>query len=423
MKKLFWSLIFFLLSVGSSFAQIYSSTPEPLAARDAFERWRVSSPQSLFDAQFTYGLQPLLYDTITVGSNVTISHSGNDRLVKMKFASSPIGSVVAMQSFEHIRYQPGKSQQVFITFNMWGGQSDVVKFAGYSDGENGIEFIMNGETPTFRILSTTGKGGQAVAQSSWNIDKMDGTGVSGDSLDLTKVQILVIDFQALYVGRVRVGFDIDGKVKYAHEFLHANDGGQYPYIATANLPIRIGMSSSATVTDSLYFICTSVISEGGQEVVSGFPFSTTATVTAASGADTHILSVQPNTTFNGEINRIKFLLESIELTVTGANPVQWKLVVGQALSGTSTADVNATYSAFETVTGTVSGSPALVLKGGVVAATSQNKSSMLQETTVRVPITLDHEGLQRDLGRLTLLAQGIGGTSAVYATFNWIEIR
>jgi hypothetical protein len=93
------------------------------------------------------------------------------------------------------------------------------------------------------------------------------------------------------------------------------------------------------------------------------------------------------------------------------------------LTGTSTIAVNENYSAFQTVTGTLSGSPGIILKQGVVAATRQNKSSSLKETTVRIPITLDHEGLQRDLGRLTLIAQGVGGTSVTYATFNWIEIR
>lgn len=422
MKRLLTLFAFFFYVVSAS-AQVYSAIPEPAAARDAFERWRVSSPQTLYDAQFTYGLQPLLFDTITVGSNITIAHDATNRLAKMQFASSPSGSTVAMQSFEFIRYQPGKSQQIFVTFNLWGGQSNVVKFAGYSDGENGIEFLMNGTTPTFRILSSTDKGTQTVAQSNWNIDKLDGTGVSGDSLDLTKLQILVIDFQALYVGRVRVGFDIDGQVKYAHEFLHANDGGQYPYFATANLPIRVGMTSSATVTDSLYFICSTVISEGGQEDTGGYPFSYYRTLTAASGVDSAIINIQPKTTFNSIENHSKLKLESIDIAVTGANPILWKLCVGQALTGTTTADINTTYSGAQAVIGTPSGSPSIVLEQGILPASSQTRSSISKESTIRLPITLGHDGSQRDLGRITLLVQGIGGTSAVHATLNWVEIR
>lgn len=416
-------LISFLFTATLSFAQIYSALPEPSAARDAFQRWRVSNPETLFDAQLTYDLQPLLFDTITVGSNTSITYDDVNHVADMKFASSPTGSTVAMQSFEYIRYQPGKSQQVFVTFNMWGGQSNVVKFAGYSDGTDGIEFIMDGVTPKIRILSSTSESTETVTQASWNLDKLDGTGVSGDSLDLTKVQILVIDFQALYVGRVRVGFDIDGEISYAHEFRHANDGDQYPYFANANLPVRVGMSSSATVSDSLYFICSAVISEGGQEIVSGFPFSALATVTAANATDTHLLSLQPRTTFNSQINRTKFVLESIDITVTGASPVIWKLCVGQELTGASTSNVNATYSAMQTVTGTLSGSPAMVINQGVIPATAQVKSGLSKSTTVRVPITLDHEGAVRDLGRLTLLVQGIGGTSVTYGVLNWIEIR
>jgi hypothetical protein len=307
---------------------------------------------------------------------------------------------------------------------MGTGVANVVKFAGYSDGSNGVEFRLSGSTKSFSILSNTDLGDETVIQQNWNLDKLDGTGDSGYDLDLNKTQILIIDLQALYVGRVRVGFDIDGTIVYAHEFLHSNRIS-FPYIQTASLPVRCGMSCTATVSATMDFICSSVISEGGQEEIAGFSFSTSGSVTAGDDARTHILSVRPKTTFNSIVNRSKFILESIELLVTGNNPVKWELCLGQAISGTTTYnDVNATYSGFEYNTaGTISGSPAVVLASGYTSASNQSKGTTSLKLANKSPITLDAAGAVRALGTLTVLVTGLGATSACQCSLNWRELR
>lgn len=391
---------------------------------DSFSRLRVSNPQPLFDAQFTYNLRPMLYESITNGSGATITHDSTNRMALMTFSSTATGGKSYMQSYEYLRYQPGKSQLVFVTFNFIAQVANTLKFAGYSDGTNGIEFQNNGTQNQLVLYSASTNGNQIIAQSAWNLDKLDGTGTSGYTLDITKTQILVIDLQALYVGRVRVGFDIDGKIIYVHQFLHSNRIAN-PYIQTANLPIRCGMTCTGTVSTTMNFICASVNSEGGQEDVAGNTFSIEGTVTAASGARTHILSVRPKTTFNSITNRAKFQLESIDILVTGINPVEWELCLGDVITGTTTFnDVNTTYSAFEYNTaGTTSGTPSIVIAQGYVAASASVKSVTSAKLSQKYPITLDAAGAVRSLGTLTLLVSGIGGTSATRASFNWREVR
>jgi hypothetical protein len=224
---------------------------------------------------------------------------------------------------------------------------------------------------------------------------------------------------------VRVGFDIDGVIVPAHSFLHAN-GVTLPYIQYASLPVRVGMMATANgATATMRFICAAVLSEGGQEENGGIPFSVEGTVTAASGTDTHILSVRPLTTFNSIQNRAKVILDSVDLLVTGNQPVLWKLVAGQALTAPSFAAVNATYSAVEAHAGagTLSGSPAVVIQQGYVAASATTKSASNPRVAGRIPITLDAAGAVRALGTITVLVQGIGGTSACRAVLNWRELR
>ena len=304
--------------------------------------------------------------------------------------------------------------------------ANTTKFVGLSDGVNGFELQQAGATVQFAILSGTANGNQTVAKASWNLDKLDGTGPSGLTLDLTKTQIFAVDYQALYVGRVRMGFDIGGVIVYAHEFRHANLVAA-PYIQYASLPVRCGMTCTGTVSTTMRFICAAVMSENSQAGAGGIPHTmlSSLALSAGNGVDTHALSIRPKLLFNGLANRTKYVLDDFHLSVSGNSPVLWKLVIGQALSGTTSFnDVNATYSSVEYNTaGTASGSPAMVLSQGVVAASAQSKGDTAHQLNARIPITLDVAGAHRANGTLTLLVQGLGGISACVAGLNWTELR
>jgi hypothetical protein len=392
---------------------------------DSFSRLRVSSAAYIFDGQLTYDLQPILFEQITSGSGTTITHDATNRMAVLNFASTPSGGQAIMQTFEHFRYTPGRSQLCFITFDFNGATANTLKFAGYSDGTNGIEFQNTGSVNRFAVLSATGNGNQIVNQSSWNIDRLDGTGNSGLTLDITKTQILVIDLQALYVGRVRVGFDIEGKVIYVHQFTHANKL-TVPYIATANLPVRVGMTCTGTSTTTMNYICCSVIKEDGNSIAEGYHHTQDSPVTTVgNNTRTHVLSIQPKTTFNGITNRTKFILNNINLIVTGNGPVHWELCLGDVLTGTTTFnDVNTTYSGMQFNTaGTTSGTPAIVLACGFVAASAQAKGAERTSAELKYPICLNAAGAARPLGRLTLLVSGVNAPSACVASITWTEIR
>lgn len=393
---------------------------------DAFSRLRVSNPLILHNSQFTYDLAPIIMEQITNGSGAAITYDATNRQALMTFSSTPTGGKAFMQSFEYLPYQPGRSQLIFVTFNMIAAVANTLKFAGYSDGVNGVEFQNNGTVNQFVIYSATGAGNETVTQSSWSLDKLDGTGSSGYTLDITKTQILVIDIQALYVGRVRIGFDIGGQIVYAHEFMHANLFAQ-PYIQSANLPVRCGMTCTGTVSTTMNFICSAVISEGGTEDINvfGYTFQQDSGAVSVGTGGTHLLSLRPKTTFNGITNRTRVAYIDVEIYNGGNAPVQWQLCVGQAISGTTTYNnVNATYSSSEyNVLGTLSGSPAIVIDGGFVASSGGSKGVTNTAIVSRYPITLDAAGLQRSLGTLTLKCTSLSGTQTVYASVKFREIR
>ncbi len=393
---------------------------------DAFNRLRVSNPLILFNSQFTYDLAPIIVEQITNGTGATISHDTTNRCALMTFSSTPTGGKAYMQSYEYLPYQPGRSQLIFVTFNMISAVANTLKFAGYSDGVNGIEFQLNGTTRQFVIYSGSSAGNETVTQSSWNLDKLDGTGASGITLDITKTQILIIDIQALYVGRVRVGFDIGGQIIYCHEFNHANLISS-PYIQTANLPVRCGMTCTGTVSTTMNFICAAVISEGGSEDINvyGYTFQQDSGSVAVGTGGTHVLSLRPRLTFNSIPNRTRVAYIDVEIYNAGNQPIQWQLCIGQAISGTTTYnDVNSTYSSTEyNVLGTLSGSPAIVIDGGYIESFGGAKGVTNTAIISRYPVTLDAAGAHRLLGTLTLKATSLSGTQNCYSSIKFREIR
>lgn len=394
---------------------------------DAFSRLRISNPLTLFNSQLTYDLNPLLLEQITNGSGASISHNSTNRYADMVFSSTPTGGKAYMQSFEYLPYQPGKSQLIFVTFNFTEGVSNVLKFAGYSDGVNGIEYQLNGTQKQFTLYSSTTQGNLTKIQSDWNLDKLDGTGPSGVTLATDKVQILVIDLQALYAGRVRVGFDIEGVIIYAHEFLHANMISP-PYLAQASLPVRCGMTCTGTVTTSMYFLCSAIISEGGGEDVNQFGYTfqqMSDSVNVLDISNTHVLTLRPKLTFNGITNRARVSFIDVEVYNGGNQPIEWHLVIGQALTGTTTFnDVNASYSSTEYNTaGTLSGAYAAKIDGGYVPSGGSFKSATNTVINSRYPITLNAAGAHRTLGTISLIMRSLSGTQACRGAIKFREIR
>lgn len=406
---------------------IYISFSSDNGGFDAFGRLRVSQIEPLLSIHNQYDLEPLQMEAGATGTGVSPSFDSNTRLVAL---SATAGSGTSYyQSYQYIPYQPGVSQFIAITSRKGTPVAGAVDDEGYFDANNGIIFRQNGTSGLVIALRSKTSGSvseNAVAQSAWNIDKFDGTGPSKVTMDATKDYILIIDFQYLGMGRVRVGFDVNGDIWYAHQFFCANVL-TVPYMQTGTLPVQKVVTATSTATTYTgYFKCCTVQAEGGfVEEIGITTSSTNATVVAASGARTHLTSLRPKTTFNSLANRELFILKSVDMIVTGNNPVYWELMIGATLGGAATyTDVNSTYSAFENENAIQTyTSGGTVIASGYVAGSAQTKGTISQPTALRYPITLDRAGAVRPNGTLSLIVTGLGGTATVFGSLNFTEIR
>lgn len=235
---------------------------------DAFGRLRVSNPFTIFDSQSRFN-SDIHYSYVTATGGTT-TYNTNQSSVSLN-KTSTAGSTALAQTFRVFPYQPGKSMLIYQTFVMAAAQSGLTQRVGLFSAYNGIYLEQGSNGVTFVIRTYTSgsvDNSRYVAQANWNGDKLDGTGPSGLTLDLTKTQILFMDIEWLGVGNVRCGFIINGQYIVCHTFQNANQPTSTKvYMQTATLPLRYEISNSASAAASMTMICSTVISEGGYDQV------------------------------------------------------------------------------------------------------------------------------------------------------------
>jgi hypothetical protein len=103
-----------------------------------------------------------------------------------------------------------------------------------------------------------------IPQENWSLDPCNGTGPTGYNLDLSKIQMIYMDYSWYGAGKIRFGFKTtEGQVQYTHEFTHNNKLFE-SYFRSGNLPARYEVATYANPTyiPSLFHWGTSVIMDG-----------------------------------------------------------------------------------------------------------------------------------------------------------------
>ena len=229
---------------------------------DAFRRLRTSEPLILIEEK-NVSAPPIIGNKAEGGATITRQEQKASWLLK----TGGVGSKATRQTRQRAVYQPTKSQQISVTFTPGPVTDGIIQRVGYFDDNNGLFFEINGDTDIAMVMRSDTSGSpvdQRWPRSVWS-DPLDGSGPSGKTLDLTKSQILSMDFQWLGVGRVRFGFVIDGRFVGVYADNHANlEAGVY--MRVPNQPIRWQIESTTSdAVVGLEAICGGVASEGGFE--------------------------------------------------------------------------------------------------------------------------------------------------------------
>lgn len=322
-----------------------SSSAAPTGA-DAFGSLRVSQPITLGDYHHVSGENPEMILKTSGSGTGLIDVSTSSYILQVGTGD---GDYAIHQSKMYHHYLPGKSQVFLHSFCFGSTRENTVKRCGYFDDRNGIFFQEEGDGSLSFVMRTYITGvavDTVIPQNEWNIDtcstSINGAGVlpNGENavnfgtagsfdLDVSKTQLLKLDFQWLGVGRIRIGFVHDGKWIIAHEIYNSNYGTNV-YWTQPSLPIRceIRNTAVAVATAQLKQMCSTVMSEGGytETGLVNLRHSSLTGRTIQNGGDSMcVLAIRLKNSFNGDLVRgiVRALQASLIIT---NSPVFFELV-------------------------------------------------------------------------------------------------
>jgi hypothetical protein len=391
---------------------------------DAFGRLRTSEPLTLFDSTHRYAQNDLWAEDTTGGGSSTFN--ADEGLVEIDVGTTS-GDEVLRETFKVFAYQPGKSLLVMQSFVMEPAKTNLRQRSGYFGAENGFFVELDGTTVNLvkRSYVTGSTVDTKIAQASWNGDKLDGTGTSGVTLDLTKVQLMWLDMEWLGAGSVRMGFVIDGVFILCHTF-HAANVITSTYITTGSLPLRYEITNTGTTASAstLKQICSTVISEGGYELrgrqqAVGTPIATPYDLT---NADTYypIISIRLK---SARLDAIAIQTALSLIGVSNNANYNWRMVASGTTTGGTWTSGGANSSIEYNLTGTsFSLGTGRILASGWFQGSNQGSSviDILKEALFK--FQLERDSFTSTPLELTLIVATDNAGADMYATFDWEEI-
>jgi hypothetical protein len=416
--------IFETVMIADQYGNVTGANPSGMAV-DSFGRTRVSNPYTLFDSFHRYRDNGKKSTANT--ANATYTFNTNTSSIDCTVDTTS-GQYCYRETNKVFAYQPGKSLQCLTTFVMNPSKTNLRQRVGYFSTENGFFLERSDNIYLVKRSKVTGSVVDTkVPQSSWNMDKLDGTGPSLLTLDLDNPQILFTDIEWLGVGSVRMGFVINGQFIHCHTFHHANlsTSAKGAYMQTACLPIRNEIENTGTTASNSTFkeICSTVISEGGytlsgKQLSAGVPITTPKDLPTA-GTFVPIVSIRLKS------DRLDAIVVPKAFSVLGLGNntrLRYKVVNGTDVALTGASWVNAASdSSVEydiTATAYTGGTD---LFQGYISVTNQATQ----------PVTLVDDVLKYQLSRnsftsnghiFTIVAAGAANGDDCLASIDWEEI-
>jgi hypothetical protein len=398
----------------------------------AFSRLRIASTRLLGEFRNMYGtMGPVEIITyFASGGSQTVDL---DQTVTYIKTTTESGSRAIRQSRAYHSYIPGTTNLAFISFAFSQPKPNLAQMVGLFDDDNGIflRFTVNGAE---MVIRRAGTDAQVIPQTEWNIDRLDGTDTSKLQIDLTQAQIFVCDYQWLGVGRVRVGFNIDGRIYYCHYFTHFNQLS-VPYTFQPSLPVRWEIVNTDTTESGsqMTCICYGVYTEGS-EADTGFDNSVSTgetAITLGSGADSirGLLAVRLKNTVNGKPVRAKARIKDWEVVTSLTARYRVMILSGISdLAGTpiwnsATPTGWCEYTTNFSLAVTPTPANAVVLFDGFATGSSNRGESTAIGTDNRSSAI--HQNFDStDSQIIAIVAYRIPNDNAVMrASMNWIEIK
>lgn len=370
--------------------------------KSAFGEIRMAELTPIVQISFPYNINP---NIVTVGTTSGGYATANNSLIELGVTTS--NSECSVRTTRIAKYYPGQG----ILFRGAGlfdtGTTGCEQYIGWGDQEDGFYVGYNG--PNFGIMRLRDSIEYWTYQEDFNIDKLDGTGLSGFTINPQCGNIYQIQVQWLGFGTITFSTEKeDGFLFPFHQIKYPNSNTETS-IRNPALPIRYYIKNTTnSSTKKLKMGSATVMNEGRVEV-KGYGYYYTKTDTNVNTTERVLFSLKNKDTFSGKINKNSINIRYLE----GANDHSQQgnvfLYINSTLSGTSWTDNDTQKSIAQLdVAGTITTKGRLI--GGSLLGKTEAKSIFLDE------IVLSPGDI------LTMTAkESIGANGIMTGAISWIE--
>jgi len=318
-----------------------------------------SASTLVVQASFMYNLNTTVISTAVTGSGAVTQASGQ-AIVSSGAAATSSGTLTTDR---YCRALPGQTVRVIIGCVFSTGVANNTQVCGAGTAANGVFFGYNGVS--FGVLYRSNSVDTWIAKTSWNVDKLDGTGPSGMTLDPTKGNLYMIEYDTSGYGTVSFIVNCTGGTT-TPVTVHRVDFGNTltaPGILNACLPCA-AISTNTTNTSAKTISVTgfSAYVHGDVQHV-GNRQCTESTKTVTTATYVPVITLRNKATFNSISNTSGVFLNSMTVANNGNRVAIISLYDSPTLTSASYADVSTNTSCCD------ADKAATALSGGVLLFT------------------------------------------------------
>lgn len=294
---------------------------------DMTGRIKTVEAYEIIGSQWNYGKLPITWGEAITGTGALTGPTQQYSTTYLRATTGTAsGDSVVFQTKRHFRYQVFRTHAISWAFVFGQPQTNVKKFFGQGNDLNGWFVEQSAGNYFFVVRSNvgmvTGVTETRIARANWNLDKLDGTGPSGLTLDLTKGVSYVIEYVWHGTQGLRFGVNYFDRIVWCHDLKYTGTLSE-PFSRNAILPLRAQIINTGAVGSpggEMQIGPVSFNIYGGQADGDSYVFASgnkTSPVNVASGAvPTYLLAARPAATVAGAINRAVLVPLSFDMLAT-----------------------------------------------------------------------------------------------------------
>lgn len=308
----------------------------------AFGELCIAEQTPMIELTFPYNINTDIVTTSITGSG---NISNLNRKAKISSGTTS-DSLARLKSRTILRYSTGVGMCFRASAIFSNPISTGKQYIGIGDSENGFYFGYTGTT--FGIMRRSNSVDYVINKSTWNRDKLDGSGSSGYTLDPTKGNVYQILYQWLGFGCIKcfieepsLGLILVHQIEYAGTSTVVS-------IDNPSLPLSVEASNGSTSGDvSVETASMTGMLQGHIIDTIGINNSIGNVKSINVNEETNILSIRNKSTFNNCTNKTTLKIQLFDIATEGNKVVTFKVYLNGTINNSSFVNINESNSIVE----------------------------------------------------------------------------